>query len=542
MIDIGDAYCGQCGTRYTFESGQAKAVSGNARLLVKAARNFVMRDGSSFGDAMRAARQEVESSIATQYSEEFYATFNFCMSCRKYTCKNCWNDAAGACVNCSPVEPGGEPARAHDVDAASERIRVVTLERPDILGWPAVESPADLLMRDAEAKASEPEADHEPRLGFESTVALESPADLLMRDAEAKPSEPEAAHEPTLGFESASAAEPATVDRAAQPARATESTTEIEPSLESAAGIESSAVLEPPVEPAPRIESTAVLELPVEPAPRIESTVVVEPPVESAAVATSAVATEPGGGVQSLATVEPPSGVEPMMAAGLPVEPAVQPADSVETDSRPSDGVAIAETRDVMDNSTVRPGRVELIGAEPLVPGMPAFVVDVAPAGSPETGTETDRRQGRRHTGRRRAAGPDESRADSSTAAPNPAAVPRATLSVGPQSLTPPAPSAPSGPPELWANRPTLPWLAAQADPLADSGFLTVSEASRPAPELLGAQPRPESYRQLANRPSSPKGVCGKCAFPLSANVRFCRRCGAAYDPGALAAGSSPPA
>ena len=34
--------------------------------------------------------------------DAFHKTFNFCMSCRQYTCSNCWNEPEGRCLTCAP--------------------------------------------------------------------------------------------------------------------------------------------------------------------------------------------------------------------------------------------------------------------------------------------------------------------------------------------------------------------------------------------------------------------------------------------------------
>ena len=48
----------------------------------------------------RASETERES---TAYQlDAFHKTFNFCMSCRQYTCPNCWNEAEARCLTCAP--------------------------------------------------------------------------------------------------------------------------------------------------------------------------------------------------------------------------------------------------------------------------------------------------------------------------------------------------------------------------------------------------------------------------------------------------------
>ena len=59
-------------------------------------KNFVLCDESSLDEAFAAARSETGPRGASQQLDAFHKTFNFCMSCRQYTCGNCWNEAEGA--------------------------------------------------------------------------------------------------------------------------------------------------------------------------------------------------------------------------------------------------------------------------------------------------------------------------------------------------------------------------------------------------------------------------------------------------------------
>ncbi len=61
-----------------------------------------MSDDSSLDEALAEARSDEERELTTQQLDAFHSTFNFCMSCRQYTCGNCWNPAAGHCLSCVP--------------------------------------------------------------------------------------------------------------------------------------------------------------------------------------------------------------------------------------------------------------------------------------------------------------------------------------------------------------------------------------------------------------------------------------------------------
>ena len=65
-------------------------------------KNFVMSDDTSLDEAMAAARSETDREVTSQQLDAFHKTFNFCMTCRQYTCGNCWNEAEGRCLTCAP--------------------------------------------------------------------------------------------------------------------------------------------------------------------------------------------------------------------------------------------------------------------------------------------------------------------------------------------------------------------------------------------------------------------------------------------------------
>ena len=98
-----ESFCERCGTRYTFESAKprVKRLKG-VKVLSRGLKNFVLSDDSSLDEAMAAARSDSEREVTSQQLDAFHKTFNFCMTCRQYTCANCWNEAEGTCLTCSP--------------------------------------------------------------------------------------------------------------------------------------------------------------------------------------------------------------------------------------------------------------------------------------------------------------------------------------------------------------------------------------------------------------------------------------------------------
>src|SRR5918992_482412 len=98
-----ESFCERCGTRYTFESSAPRTRRiGRFRTLSKGLRNFVMSDDTSLDEALAAARNDEEREAVSHQLDAFHKTFNFCMTCRQYTCSNCWNDAEGRCLTCAP--------------------------------------------------------------------------------------------------------------------------------------------------------------------------------------------------------------------------------------------------------------------------------------------------------------------------------------------------------------------------------------------------------------------------------------------------------
>jgi hypothetical protein len=114
MDELADTFCERCGTRYTFRPAPTPKSQyvGRAKVIARGLRHFVMNDGSSMDEALRAARIDTGAEEATRVTEEFHKTFNFCMVCRQYACDKCWNENQGACLSCAPLwdEPAVAPA------------------------------------------------------------------------------------------------------------------------------------------------------------------------------------------------------------------------------------------------------------------------------------------------------------------------------------------------------------------------------------------------------------------------------------------------
>src|SRR4051794_33666676 len=97
-----ESFCERCGTRYTFESARPKTRLKGVKVLSRGFKNFVMSDDTSMDEAMAAARSETDRELSAHQLDAFHKTFNFCMSCRQYTCPNCWNEVENRCLSCAP--------------------------------------------------------------------------------------------------------------------------------------------------------------------------------------------------------------------------------------------------------------------------------------------------------------------------------------------------------------------------------------------------------------------------------------------------------
>ena len=97
-----ESFCERCGTRYTFESARPRVRMRGVKTVSRGLKNFVLSDDTSMDEAMAAARAETDRELTTYQLDAFHKTFNFCMSCRQYTCPNCWNEPEARCLSCAP--------------------------------------------------------------------------------------------------------------------------------------------------------------------------------------------------------------------------------------------------------------------------------------------------------------------------------------------------------------------------------------------------------------------------------------------------------
>ena len=90
--------------------------------------------------------------------DAFHRTFNFCMSCRQYTCENCWNEPEGRCLSCAPnlgteilpaAFPDLEPYVAeYPTNGHLEAVEPETNGHvADELAWPEIDLPSTRIAR-----------------------------------------------------------------------------------------------------------------------------------------------------------------------------------------------------------------------------------------------------------------------------------------------------------------------------------------------------------------------------------------------------------
>jgi hypothetical protein len=133
-----ESFCERCGTRYTFESGEPETRRPSikkARVLARGLKHFVLSDDSLETALAEGERDEDRERAALQL-EAFHQTFNFCMDCRQYTCRDCWNDAEGRCLSCAPA-----PGRIESVISAPVFAQADTVSRLDALLGPGPIAP-----------------------------------------------------------------------------------------------------------------------------------------------------------------------------------------------------------------------------------------------------------------------------------------------------------------------------------------------------------------------------------------------------------------
>ena len=461
-----ESFCERCGTRYTFESARPRARMKGVKVLSRGLKNFVMSDETSMDEAMAAARSETDRELTSHQLDAFHKTFNFCMSCRQYTCPNCWNEAEARCLSCAP-HLGHEVLPAPFPDLAPGGLMVADGGVNGSNGANGAAHPVELVgVSEIEAARNEEEVDFAARL-----AALTAPA-AMWPGVEADV-QPEAIAPETVA----------------------------EPDATAVVGPDATAVVEPDV--AAAAEVAAAMEVADVAADSIEPLVVdEEPPTTPSWLKALAAATVADAAVQD--EPQPAPSIEDKAASQtssmLQRFRAGQDLDAeLEAYERERDATAAATDAPV-DGPAVEPE----VAAEPQRPA------------EPERPGET-------------ASTPPAPVVDDIVAqplwqmvAPDPGVVTPAGQGVEPPSLPAVATAAPNAEPQ-WPARPE--WTGAAATGLP---FLGRPAAPQGGLEALWAESNREVVA-IPTKPGRTAGVvqpCVSCGLSLSATARFCRRCG----------------
>ena len=509
-----ESFCERCGTRYTFESAAPTKTRklGRFKTLSKGLKNYVMSDDTSLDEALAAARSDDEREMTAHQLDAFHATFNFCMTCRQYTCGNCWNAAEGRCLTCAP-HLGQEimPAPFQEAPALDAL-------RFDASAWPS----ADL--REGEAAAEG--ADAEPEFDLEERLARLS----RLEPAEPQPVTPEVAAEGPAWPVEVAAAETAAAELAAAELAAAELAAAAEAAPE--AVVEAVANAEPPA---------------------IAEHVATEP--ESLAPAEPAVASaEPVVAPEPAPTLPPEIAASGPTISDLPVEDvdgraaaAARRTSSLLGKFRPGQSLdaELAAYEASLEGREALAAEGEPVAPEPVAASLEAEPAVAAPEPEPVAAAAPEPEPVAAAAPEPAAPEPEPVAAAEATppAAPTPAPadlVEQPTWRIVAPDVSVPAnghpatdaglPAAASAvPPPASGPAPEPQWPAAPDWPKAQSSvpFLAGrAVATSAATEALWAASVRDVVANPAGAPAGGVQPCSNCGLSLSATARFCRRCG----------------
>lgn len=191
-----ESFCERCGTRYRIASPTRLNPLRRTRGVVAGLKNYLMSQ-DALGDAIGEAIRTEHDHLAARQLDAFGESFNFCMSCRQYTCVACWNGAMGCCRTCAPTEEGDEPT---GIPASMPGVAV-----PAALGTPPATDagPVPRAEEDAEGRVDTwPRSDLADRVGsFDPQRMTGRVIDLQAPMAAAPQSEAASAEEQSTAVE-----------------------------------------------------------------------------------------------------------------------------------------------------------------------------------------------------------------------------------------------------------------------------------------------------------------------------------------------------
>jgi hypothetical protein len=594
-----ESFCERCGTRYTFESARPKTRLKGVKVLSRGLKNFVLSDDTSMDEAMAAARSETDRELTSHQLDAFHKTFNFCMSCRQYTCPNCWNEVENRCLSCAPhlgheVLPAAFPDLPSGPLVASEELYTNgagystngannASHAPELVGMAEIQARRDEEV-DAAARlaaltapvADVPEAPvATPEPPIAASPVVEAPGPVAPVSPIAQAPIPAAAPAPDgEGANPYDDVDAKTPNWLAKLVAANQVEEAVESRTPPPAPIVPPAPAPKPVAPVKPLVAAEVTPKPVVAAvPEPVVAAVPEPVVAAvpepvvAAVPEPVVETVPEPVVAKPAAPAPPAPAEPVGAIAQPTEPRpeplVEPAGAVA-----AAGLAAAAIHDAPDETEAAPediealedkgaaqtsGLLERFRPAPSIAAAaaitPAPAPDVAPA-PPQPVAATPPPAARRPAPPvaeppAPAAQPptwvpqapaSTELAAAATAAPTPPVhddvVPQPVWQMVAPDDAPPAPAEVPTQPPAPGTRPEPQWPTQPEWPSATASSTGLPFLGRPAQPTGGLDALwAESTREVA-RPNAggraAGGVqpCVSCGLSLSANARFCRRCG----------------
>jgi hypothetical protein len=478
-----ESFCERCGTRYTFESARPRARLKGVRVLSRGLKNFVLSDDTSMDEAMAAARSETDRELTAHQLDAFHKTFNFCMSCRQYTCPNCWNEVEARCLSCAPnlgheVMPAPFPEIASTSPFGADPGYAVTSNGGN--GSSAVDH--GFGMAETAVEPGDAGLDFDLAARLESLTAGQRDDDAGVMDD---------ARRGRQGIEERAAAQTGGLLKRFRPEANIDADLEAYEQGQPADGVEAEAAAEPmAVTPEPTIapEAPAAELVAADAAP-----VAVEPEPEPVAAEAEPVSAEP-----EPVSAEP----EPVAVAAEPEPIAAEP--EPEQVIAPEPLVARPEPEPVAVAAEPVPAEPEPepVAAEPQLEPVAAAP---EPAAEPVPATDVIPQPTWRMV------------------APDPTPETPIVPPAGPSTAIPAAAIArdPNAEPQ-WPTRPE--WLGSTSAP--GLPFLNRPAAAQGGIEALWAESAREVVAPAKGRGGGGIQPCVSCGLSLSANARFCRRCG----------------
>jgi hypothetical protein len=190
-----ESFCERCGTRYEFQAPTRLNPLRKTRGLIGGLRNYLTSQ-DALSDALGDAMRTEEDGLASAQLDAFHESFNFCIDCRQYTCVNCWNDDAGRCRSCKPI-PGTDDlverlaassATTPMVDHGTAYGQDEMQRRLGLEAWPSSDLPAEeAIASNGHAAEEWPAAEAFPDEALVAEVEPEPELEPIVAEVEPEP-------------------------------------------------------------------------------------------------------------------------------------------------------------------------------------------------------------------------------------------------------------------------------------------------------------------------------------------------------------------